>query len=241
VTVAKPTQKAKPSSFEKGATSLSWTCSEAFRTLPAWAFLFVGLVDGIIGGGTTFHRLDMLSGAEHDGKEGMPFDVAAWVNSPNAIMNIIAVFCVGLLLDRGVEPPRLLIVSMCANLGSILFIASYHPVTELQGLAHGLFQGVNWGVSLTVKTAAYASYFGRDYIGTILGVEKFVNIAGTAIGPVALASLRNLMGSFAGALRVVAVLPCLAVVLLCFARRPKRPGYGSESKGKDLEPIKDRE
>jgi len=211
----------------KPSSTVSWTCSEAFSTFPAWAFLIHGLVDGWIGAETTFHRLDILSGEASGGVSAVPFDVAAWVNSPGAMTNVATVICVGILIDKGVEPPRLLLCSLLANILSIVAVTAHHPITAPQGLVHGLLQGVNWGISNTVKAAAYASYFGPDHIGSILGIDKFANIAGTAIGPAALASLRGRMGSLDSALRLSVVLPCLVFILMCFAKRPRKRGYGS--------------
>merc|ERR1712203_724884 len=101
-------------------------------------------------------------------------------------MNIVTVVFVGILVDKGVEPSRLLICSVLANALSILAVVVHQPISAQQGLLHGIMQGLNWGTNMTVKSTAYASFFGPEHIGSILGVDKFVSIGGTAIGPAAL-------------------------------------------------------
>ena len=152
----------------------------------------------------------------------VPFDVAAWVSAPSSIVNCVAVFCTGMLIDRGVDPARLLFVALLADMLAIIALVVQQPVSAPLGLLHGVLQGINRGIANTSKSAAYVAYFGHEHVGSILGVDKFVNIGGTAVGPVALAYLCGKLGSFANALRVSVLLPLLAAVLLCFSRKPQR-------------------
>jgi len=84
------------------------------------------------------------------------------------------------------------------------------------GALHGALQGMAFGISSTVKPVLWGRYFGRRHVGSIMGIEKFTVIAGTATGPLLYGVVRDETGSFDLTLSISVILPLAMIPVLLF-------------------------
>ena len=87
----------------------------------------------------------------------------------------------------------------------------------------GLF-GFAVGGTLVVPPVAYANFFGRRSLGAIRGVTEPFTTLGQAIGALVSGAAYDLTGSYRTAFIAFALLAAFTVVLVLFAKPPRRAG-----------------
>ena len=91
-------------------------------------------------------------------------------------------------------------------------------------VVYGLNFGSVWGLKTTMAGFLYADYYGRKHVGSIQALDSMCGIAGTAVGPLFIQSMRELFGSYKPVLYTLTVMPaCCAVLNLVLLRKPPLP------------------
>ncbi|EPR75881.1 Permeases of the major facilitator superfamily [Leifsonia rubra CMS 76R] len=73
-----------------------------------------------------------------------------------------------------------------------------------------------------MEAAAYVRCYRTAHIGSIRGVATAINLASTAVGPIALSLGVDISGSFTGPAVAFSILPLFVAVLAIFVRPPHR-------------------
>ncbi|MCP4007001.1 MAG: MFS transporter [bacterium] len=193
-----------------------YTRPQALRTLAFWAVTFAMATQGLNITGITFHIVDL--GAQ----EGLDSVSAVGIFPMMAIFSVTTSIVVGWLTNR-VRLQFLVVFMMVFQVIGVVSIGSFgNP--WMRGLAV-MGMGVSGGCFPPLSTVAMPRFFGRGHLGAINSVMLMCIVWGSALGPMALALSRDLLGSYRPGLTVCATLPALAIVISLLARTPPRvPG-----------------
>lgn len=182
---------------------------DAVRTLAYWVLLLIGAVHSGLGTALLFHAEALAAAAQVPD----PAQSAAQALSVFGFASLGATFFVFALGRRLAYRPALAVVLL-------LLGASVSTVAVARSAPALLVGYAVLGVGIAILSAALvpclAAAFGRRHHGAIRGSTMTAMIGGTAIGPVALATCRDVLGSFRPGL--LATLPLLAVLIFGLTR-----------------------
>ena len=193
----------------------NWTSAEAVRTPAFWIIGLGGACISMLGTGLHFHMVSIFE----DG--GLSAAAAAAAFLPLSLTGAIVRLVSGVLADR-VPARYLLSVALVGQAVSLIMAPRLQGTTS--ALAYGIILGITGSLQLTVGTVVWAKYFGRRYLGSIMGIASLVMIAGSALGPMPMGIARDLLGSYTLALTAASVLPSVLAIVVLFARQPHRTG-----------------
>jgi sugar phosphate permease len=184
-----------------------WTAHEAVRTKAFWVAA-LGLASmSMLTTGLHFHMVGIIADA------GLTSAIAAQIFLPMAITGALVVLIGGVLADR--IAVRFLLAAALA----------FHLAPLLSGvwlaLLYGLVLGATGGLQSAVSNVIWPNYFGRRHLGSIAGITYLISVAGSSLGPMPMGIARDLLGSFALVLNLLAIIP-LALALLSLTMRPPR-------------------
>lgn len=194
--------------------SRDFTRPEALRTTAFWLVTFGIGSQAMVGTGITFHIVDLGS------ELGLAETEAVAIFLPIALVSAAIGFAAGAAVDR--FPIRALIMAMmAAQCGMFVAMGHYdEPGWRVLAVA-------GWGTAsgfygpLTV--AALPNFFGRTHLGAIQGAMMSCIVIASALGPSALAALRDAFGSYRPGLYAMVALPVVVFLAAPFTRDPRRP------------------
>ena len=189
---------------------VGYTRSQAVVTRQFLILVVIGAASGMLSTGLNFHQIDML------GEAGLSSGEAAAMFLPQIIGSSLAALGTGYVLDRVGSRfvpafTMVLLVAvhvLAANLDSGWMIVAYAVVLGSVG-----------GSVRAALSTMVPGYFGTANIGSISGVITVANVAGSAVGPVALAVARSATGSYRSANLLLGVLPLIALAVTLLNRR----------------------
>jgi MFS family permease len=162
---------------------------------------------GILGVPPLISTAIIVYGVSVLGRAGLSTTAAAGVISATALAGAVGAVVGGQLSDR--FAPRVLLVALGAMLAAA--VALLLPSVALASVAGLIVLGIASGVSYTANATVWASAYGTDGLGRLQGTANAGQIAGAAIGPLPLAVLLTLTGSYAPGLSILLVLAVAAM------------------------------
>ncbi len=194
-----------------------WTLREAMRTPALWMFATATGSVFLVQAGVNTHLAAYLR------DQGLSAAFAGFGISLNAAFLGLGSLFWGWLTER--VPPRYVMAAIAVIVGgsSALFIIADSTV---EVLAYSTLFGFGVGGLLSVPPVAYADYYGRRSLGVIRGVTEPLTSFGQAIGAVLAGVVFDLTGSYQLAFATFAILSGLAMMLVLFARPPRRAAPG---------------
>lgn len=182
-------------------TSTSSTRSEAIRTARFWSLAAASASVGMLSTALNFHQISLL------GDAGLTPTEAAVMFLPQVIGAAVAGVVFGYLADR-LTGRTLIPMAMALLTTSLLLAASLTPGVAV--VLYAVSLGAAGGASRSVGATLLPRWFGVRHIGSIQGAATFLNVASTALGPVAFAIARDIAGDYSGAATWFAILPVTA-------------------------------
>ncbi len=180
-----------------------FTRPEALRTAAFWLVTFAIGSQAMVGTGITFHIVDL--GAEM----GLAERQAVSIFLPIAVVSAIVGFLAGAAVDR-YPIRRLIMVMMAAQ--TVMFAAMAHFAEPGWRVAATLGWGVASGFYGPLTVAAIPNFFGRTHLGAIQGAMMSAIVIASALGPSALAALRDAFDSYVPGLYLMVALPAIVFV-----------------------------
>ena len=121
----------------------------------------------------------------------------------------------------------------CTNLLQMVITLSFPYVnTTARAVAMGLLRGGYQGVSGGLRSTIIPSFYGRQHMGRIQGVQSSLTMMGTALGPLLLGLGHDYWGAYNPVIRRLAVCPAvLSVLVLCLLKKPVHPKDKGQGKG----------
>ncbi|MBT8214529.1 MAG: MFS transporter [Acidimicrobiia bacterium] len=179
----------------------SMTRGEALRTGRFWVLVAASMSVGMLSTALNFHQISLL------GDAGLTATEAAIMFLPQVIGAAIAGVVFGYLSDR--LTGRVLIpMSMSLLAASLLLAANLSPGILI--VLYAVTLGSAGGASRSVSATLLPRWFGTRHIGAVQGTATFLNVASTALGPVAFSIARDAAGNYEAAAFWFSVLPLLA-------------------------------
>ena len=177
------------------------TRKEALRTRRFWILLASTATVGMLVTALNFHQISLLTDA------GLTATEAAVMFLPQVIGAGAAGLLFGFLSDR--LTGRWLI-PMAMTLLVISLMAAANLTPGISVVLYAVSLGAAGGATRSVSATLLPRWFGVRHIGEIQGTASFVNVASTAMGPVAFAVARSASGGYSGAATWFIILPVVA-------------------------------
>ena len=190
-----------------------WTLREAMRTPALWMFATATGSVFLVQAGVNTHLAAYLR------DQGLSAAIAGFGISLNAAFLGLGSLFWGWITER--IPPRYAMAGIAiivAGASALFIIAD----STIEVLTYSTLFGFGVGGLLSVPPVAYADYYGRRSLGVIRGVTEPLTSFGQAIGAVLAGVVFDLTDSYELAFATFAILSGLAMLLVLFARPPRR-------------------
>lgn len=202
-----------PSTKKEEPLEENWSLAEVIRTYTFWLIAIgIGSMDAL-GTGLTFHIVSIFSDS------GLSADLAAGIFFPMAITAALVSPAAGWLVDRY---PTKYMLSASLVLMVVSLIMAPFLFTPALALLYGIINGVNGGMTNTIRNTVYANYYGRENLGSISGMTSTIGAFASGLGPMIFGIGRDLAGSYILPLFITALIPGTLAVMVLFLQRPRR-------------------
>lgn len=191
---------------------VAWTRAEAVRTPAFWVAAASVSATGMLATGLYFHMVSLFE------SQGLSSEVAARVYLPMALTSALVQLGSGYVADR--VPIRFVMAVGLVALAGALGLAQVITTVPL-AMAYGVVIGMSNGIMGMASSFVWADYYGRVHLGAISGLVAMLSRISTALGPVPLAVVFDLWGSYDAALRVEMLVPLILAGLNLFVKPPR--------------------
>ncbi len=179
---------------------------------PAFWVILVSLFTGSVAiTGAGLHLVPHLT------QQGLSPAAAVTAVSVMSLSGAAAALLSGFVAES-VSPKLLLIAAYLLGAASMWTLIHADTLTETYLFA--IMQGFLSVGANTLAPILWASYYGRDALGGILGISRAAQVFGFALGPLASAIVFDRTGSYREAFIGLALVAVLASLILSAARRP---------------------
>jgi MFS family permease len=185
------------------ADAFSVDRATAVRTRGFWILVAVSGSAGMLSTALNFHQIDLL------GDAGLSDNAAAAMFMPQVVGSTVAGLAFGWIADR-VGHRYLPAVSMALLFAAHVLAANAAPGPSV--LIYAVCLGAAGGSIRTVSSLLLPEWFGTAHLGSIQGALTLFNVAGSALGPVALAALQSTTGSYPPAILILSAIPAAALI-----------------------------
>ncbi len=148
-------------------------------------------------------------------ESGLSATLAAGVFAIYSASSAVSSLTAGFVADR-VGPKALCAFSMAALLATLAMAMIMDSL--LVAVVYVVVMGVSGGSYMIVQGTIWAHYYGRHGLGRIQGPAMTISVCASAAGPLPVAVLHSLTGTYTLAMLVMMVLPALSVAVLFFTR-----------------------
>ncbi|MCP3935671.1 MAG: MFS transporter [Actinomycetia bacterium] len=188
--------------------------SEAMRTRSFWILAAVSSTAGMLSTALNFHQIDLL------GDAGLSDAAAAAMFIPQVIGSSVMGLLMGYMLDR-FDSRFMPAASMLLLFVAHMLAAVVEPGATV--FVYAVVLGAQGGAVRTVASTLLPNWFGTRHLGAIQGSLTLFGVGASALGPVALAVLQEVFGSYPPAIIVLSTIPVAAMVFSLFPDRNRRP------------------
>jgi MFS family permease len=201
-------------------TEVSWAVGRVTRTPAFWLILTSLFIASSATSGIGLHLVPHLT------QQGLSSTATVGAISVMSTSGALGALILGVTAER--VSPRLMI-TLAYLLGAvtvaILLMADTLAETYLFAVLQGLVgNGIN-----TLAPLLWASYYGRESLGSIYGLSRAAQVSGFAIGPLASGIVYDATGSYRSAFIYFAILAVGAAVIVLASRRPASLPVTSQS------------
>ena len=213
-----PPKTDEPERSGKGApaqASVDFTPSEAFHTRAFW----------LIAGGHAL-ALVVVSAVNAHAINHMRISLGYTIAHAATVITVMTMFQVfGVLIGGyiGDKVDKRFVAAGCMWSHAIGLLMLTYATGMGALLAFAVLHGLAWGVRGPFMQAIRADYFGRTFIGSILGISAIIAAAGQIFGPLLAGVLGDATGNYKLGFTVLAVIAACGSVLFLAAKRPPPP------------------
>jgi MFS family permease len=207
-----PTAPAGQAGTPRQVEQYSWTLREAMRTRTMWLLLSLNIVPAMITNGLSFHQISILT------ERGLSSTTAATRFAIASAIALPMTLVAGWMIDR-VGPRPILALGQATLLTTLVWLTFVDSAES--AVVFGVLRGLTSGVWILATEVTWPTYFGRRYLGSIVGLNFSLSFIGVAVGPLPFGVIYDAFGSYNYAIWGFAVLPALTI---CAALLAKPPG-----------------
>lgn len=175
-----------------------FTRAQALRTRGFWILAAISASAGMLSTALNFHQIDLLTDA------GLSTTAAAGMFLPQVIGSTAAGFGFGILADRfgGRYLP-----AISVGLLGLAHVLAAIAAPGISVVVYAVTLGAAGGAVRTVTSALMPEWFGTSHLGSIQGLLTLLNVAASAVGPVALALLQERTNAYPPAVLILGIIP----------------------------------
>jgi len=199
-------------------TTEAWTRNEALRNPTFWKLVMCVTCTSLVGTGLMFYTDRVLE------RVGMSGNKPYYVLALQALLATITCIAAGHFTSK-FQARYLLATAMLLLAAALAILIS--GSSPWMALPFAILLGIHGGIIRTVGSVVWVNYYGREHQGAVAGAAFSVAVAGSALGPLALANSADIFGSLEPALILFMCLPIIAGIVVLSAAPPKRNGAGS--------------
>ncbi|MDA0351733.1 MAG: MFS transporter [Chloroflexi bacterium] len=186
-------------------------------SLGFWMLAIPLATPGLVVTALVFHQTSIFE------ENGLSATTAAAVFVVFAIASASTSMAAGFLVDR-IGPARLFMVAMVGLMTVCLLALVLNSIW--MALVYVVGMGMTGGTQRIVQGVIWAHYYGRVGLGRVQGSATMVGITGAAIGPLPLALMHRLTGSYDFGVIVMATLPVLSILAVTLGHPERRIAAG---------------
>ncbi len=189
----------------------SWSLGQALRTRAMWLLLTLTLVPALITNGLSFNQISILT------RTGLTPTVAATTFAVESVVALPMTLLVGWLADR--FGPRSVLALGQATLTLAMLSLAFTMPAEM-AFVFGALRGLSSGTWILASEVAWPAYFGRRYLGSIVGMSFTVSFIGAAVGPLPFGLIYDAFGNYDYAIWALTLLPAVTTWAALITRLP---------------------
>jgi sugar phosphate permease len=179
------------------------TRHEAIRTRAFWALIITMSSQSLVTTGLTFHIQEIGEQA------GLPLAQAVAIFIPVSFIAVPLSFLAAIMTER-VHAKYFVFLFSSSQILSYISVAFLD--TTLGYVLTIIGMGVSGGLMGPMQTAVMPKVFGRKHLGSISGMMTSFLVIGSALGPVLLSLVNDLVGSLSTGVNVMVILPIISFV-----------------------------
>ena len=196
----------------------SWTLKESSRAKQFWLILFCRALPPMIETGIIFHMVSIM------GERGILPSTTAFIMTTMAVVSFLATFLAGFIADR-VKAHYILAASFLVQIVAMLLLLTSSSV--FIAFTFGILWGITMGFEKIAGMIIWPNYFGREHIGSIIGVERATGIVSSALGPVLFGFAFDQLSGYREMIIVVIAISFLGILAAIFSTQPQKKGANS--------------
>ena len=213
---SEPASEAKASGSRTGGSSAEQhqppPLAEIIRAPSFWLVLLSLLVVSTATSGVGLHLVPHLI------QQGLEPLQAVGAISVMSLSGAVGALLLGFLSER--LPPRYLLAAIYL-LGAVSMVVLINADDLPKTYVFAIIQGITGSGVNTLSPLLWASYYGRESLGAIFGISRAAQVAGFALGPLALGRVYDVTGSYQQGFIYLASLALVSAVLILAARPPQ--------------------
>ena len=212
-----------------GALETNWQARDVFRSPTFWAFAFSDMIVAGTGTAFWFHLRSAF------GEAGVGEVIINTIYPLLAVVSVGGRLLSGWFIDRA-GCRRVMVVGLLLHAMGLALVPSMH-LSDGIAFAVALLVGVSGSFTSNVRSTAYASLFGRKYLGQVQTVASSLTVFGSAIGPFPFGVARDNSGSWEAPFAAGSLFPLLGAVAVALwgnLKDTRRPATGRSGSGFSL-------
>ena len=195
-----------------------WTRSEALRNPTFWKLVMCVTCTSLVGTGLMFYADRVFA------RVGMSGNKPYYVLALQALLATITCIAAGHFTSKFQARYLLATAMLLLAVALAILISGSNP---WMALPFAILLGVHGGIIRTVGSVVWVNYYGRKHQGAVAGAAFSVAVAGSALGPLALAISQDIFGTLVPAMILFMCLPIIAGIVVLSAAPPKRASVES--------------
>lgn len=193
--------------------------SEVLRSSAFWIIFIAAAQLSMIGTGIALNMLSIFR------MGGLTEDFATTIMSISPLLGLGSSVAVGLFIHK-IKRPQYLLALLCFMQAAGYFVLSGIN-SQLDAIVYMILVGLAGGSFQLVHKILQPMFFGRRYLGGVVGLVTIAWVGGSALGPTVFGNAYEYFGGYEQILTIMALVPIVAGVALFFAEIPKkRRGLG---------------
>ena len=181
-----------------------------WRSARFWLLALPLTAGPFLGTALIFHQVALFA------ERGLDAGVAATAFVPLAAASALATAVAGYLVDR-LGPSWLVLVHLGLLLAAMLGLQVI--ATPAHAVVYAATLGAATGMLSVISGVTWAHHYGRQGLGRVQGLASMVTISAAAVGPLPVAALQQVFGSYRPVLLLLLALPVLCALLVPLGQR----------------------
>ena len=192
-------------------TAASFTLREALRTPAFWAFGLGSALYGLVASGVGLFNESILA------ERGFAASAYHTTLAVTALTALVGNFVGGWLAGRW-PLSRLMALALALLAGGLITLPHLQTMAGL--MAQAVVMGLAGGFVTVLFFTVWGRLYGREHLGLIQGAAQTLTVVASAVGPLLLAEVVKVTGSYAMGFRALALVVAAVSIWTAMVKKP---------------------